>query len=158
MKNGFIQILTLMMISSLTACSTLRGPENTTTTAGTEAPAAKPVDENTLASSNTGVYTNNPENKFTSASNSQVGGNLINSMDSNDKTKMSRGLDKAIGKITTWTNEMTGIQYTVNPIQKVVIGGNQFCRKYMLTATKGENTREINAVACVGTDGEWHAV
>lgn len=158
MKNGFIKIMLVLAVTSLTACT------NTTSffTPQVSPPAGeaipnKAADEKTLTPSTAGVYTNNPQNTLT-ASNTAIGGNILQSMDVNDKTKMSRGLDKAVGKSTSWTNEATGIQYTVNPIQKVVVNGNQFCRKYTLTATKGENTREVNEVACVGTDGEWHGV
>lgn len=148
----------VLAVTSLTACTNTTPffTSQASPPAG-EAIPTKPLDEKTLTPSKEGVYTNTPQNTLTT-SNTAIGGDILQSMDGNDKTKMSRGLDKAVGKQTSWTNEATGIQYTVNPIQKVVINGNQFCRKYTLTATKGENTREVNEVACVGTDGEWHGV
>lgn len=87
-----------------------------------------------------------------------VGGNIGNAMDSFDKNKLSHALDSALGKPTQWINQNTGISYTVVPTEKVVIGDNQFCRKYTVTATKGTQVKESRGVACVGDDSNWHPV
>lgn len=98
-----------------------------------------------------------PENKL--SFNDNVAGKFDGSMDVNDKVKLSRALDKAIGKKTKWVNNNTGIEYTVMPTQKVVLEGNPYCRKYTITATKNDNTREVNRTACVSaTDSNWKAV
>lgn len=85
-----------------------------------------------------------------------IGGNIHSTMDSTDKTKMSRGLDNGLGKSTNWVNARTNMQYSVTPTATATIKGNPFCRKYSLTATKGDNTRNYSGVACLESDGEWH--
>ncbi|RDI43352.1 RT0821/Lpp0805 family surface protein [Aquicella lusitana] len=92
------------------------------------------------------------------ASDGAVGGSLETAMDVLDKTKMTRALDKPLGKSTEWENVSTGIRYTVVPTQKLTLNGNPFCRKYTITAAKGEKKRELQGTACVGDDGNWKAV
>lgn len=84
-----------------------------------------------------------------------VGGNIRNSMDENDKTKLSRALDKALGKSTQWVNENTGVTYTVIPVRKITINGNPYCRSYTTIAEKNGTERQFNGTACVGTDSNW---
>lgn len=87
-----------------------------------------------------------------------VGGNMRTAMDSVDRTKLSHALDSPPGKSTRWTNEVTGINYTVTPTQKLSINGNPYCRKYTVIASKGGKTREIRGTACVTADGSWQSV
>lgn len=79
-------------------------------------------------------------------------------MDSLDKSKMLRALDKPLGKSTEWENVSTGYTYTVTPVSKLKLNDNPFCRTYTIVATKGEKTQEINGTACVGDDANWHPV
>lgn len=86
------------------------------------------------------------------------GGSLSGKMDETDKSKMFHALDSAPGKATSWTNPNTGITYTVTPVKKVTLNGNPYCREYQTVAAKEEQKKEINGTACVGQDGQWHAV
>lgn len=87
-----------------------------------------------------------------------IGGSVGGSMDSLDRVKFNRALDKAPGTATTWVNENNGINYTVVPIKKVTVNGNAFCREYQVTATKGANRRQSTGTACVASDGAWSEV
>lgn len=87
-----------------------------------------------------------------------LAGNIEGSMDENDRTKLSRALDGGIGKQTHWTSGATGIAYTVVPTQKISVGGNNLCRKYTITATRGGSRQQVSGSACVGSDGAWHTV
>lgn len=87
-----------------------------------------------------------------------VGGNVGSSMDSIDKSKLSHALDKPLGKSTNWANGNTGTNYTVVPMRKVTVNGNSFCRQYQVTVSHGEQQRNINGTACVGSDGQWRSV
>lgn len=77
-------------------------------------------------------------------------------MDGNDNVKMTRALDKPLGKATTWSNGRTGTTYTVTPTSKVTINGNPFCRRYTTTIMRNGSSREQSGTACVASDGNWH--
>jgi surface antigen len=94
----------------------------------------------------------------TNASGASIGGNIQSAMDEIDKSKMSKALDSAIGKPTHWTNENTGIAYTVTPTEKVNVSGYTFCRKYTATATKGEHEQQTSGTACIGADSNWQSI
>jgi surface antigen len=111
------------------------------------APKAEPHDQNTLQSVPLGAAPTNNE---------PVGGSLEKSMDSDDKIKMSRALDKAPGKTTSWTNNHNGMHYAVTPIRKIVLKDNPFCRVYQMVATRGSHAKEISGTACISEDGNWH--
>ena len=95
-----------------------------------------------------------PENM----SGAPVGGSIEKSMDENDRTKLWHALDNAVGKPTHWVNSNTNIDYTAVPTEKVVIGGNPYCRKYTVSAIRNGNKEEMNGTACVGDDSNWKAV
>ena len=82
----------------------------------------------------------------------------LQTMDRDDKRKMSRALDAGTGKPTHWENGATGIGYTVTPIRKVTVQGNPFCREYSVQATRGGNTKNMGGTACVTSDGTWHSI
>ena len=88
----------------------------------------------------------------------EIGGSIASSMDVIDKGKLNHALDTAPGKVTHWVSENNGTDYTVEPIKKVTVDGNSFCREYHITAVKDNNKRDMNGTACVGPDGAWHAV
>lgn len=87
-----------------------------------------------------------------------IGGSIERSMDANDKVKMSKALDKAPGKSTTWTNERMGITYTVTPIKKIVINNNPFCREYETMISRKSYSNSVRGTACIGDDGNWHSL
>lgn len=87
-----------------------------------------------------------------------IGGSAGMSMDAFDRVRLSRALDKAPGKSTSWENAMTGTNYTVTPIRKISVNGNPFCREYQVEASRGDNKRESTGTACVATDGGWSEV
>lgn len=90
--------------------------------------------------------------------NRTVGGNIGQSMDNSDQVKMSRALDKPLGKETSWQNLSSGVNYTVMPTEKTDVNGNRLCRKYNTTATRGGATQQFSGVACITADGNWHPV
>ena len=92
------------------------------------------------------------------ADNGPVGGNIEQSMDSLDRSKLSRAMDGGIGKSTQWTNGSTGMTYMVTPTRKMTIGGNPFCRQYVISASRGGRSNQVNGTACVASDGSWHPV
>lgn len=87
-----------------------------------------------------------------------IGGSIAQSMDSFDRVKLSRALDKAPGKSSTWTNQISGIEYTVTPIKKVAVKGNDFCREYQTVAVRGGSSQQMTGTACVAADGSWSEV
>ena len=107
---------------------------------------------------NSGAPANSSSPLANTESNTPVGGNLANNMDEADKQKLSRALDSAPGKATSWSNVSTGTSYTVVPTKKISINGNPFCREYNLTASRGGQTQEVRGNACVTADGDWHSI
>lgn len=92
------------------------------------------------------------------ASGQPLGGYLEQYMDNNDKVKMGRGLDGAIGKATTWTNPVNGAKFTVTPIRKVNMEGARYCRTYNVIMTKQSSRDQVSGTACIGQDGIWHVI
>jgi hypothetical protein len=91
--------------------------------------------------------------------NAPIAGNLERAMDETDKVKLSRALDKALGKVTQWTNMASGIKYSVVPIAKFTYLNNPYCRKYQITATRNNSERTVTGTACVSaTDANWQVV
>lgn len=137
MKKVLVQFALLLATFSLTACSNnsfFGGSSGTQTQA--------------MADTNKQV-----------ASGEAVGGHISLSMDENDKSKLSHALDKPLGKSTQWTNQNTGTMYTVVPTEKLTVNGNPFCRKYTVTASKGDKSRETNGTACVApASSNWESV
>jgi surface antigen len=93
--------------------------------------------------------------KVTMSGGGEVG---LRSMDANDKAKMSKALDAAPGKATSWVNAGSGIEYTVTPLKKMTVDNNPFCREYQVLAAKGSYQRTITEKACVMSDGNWHTI
>lgn len=87
-----------------------------------------------------------------------LAGNIEGSMDDNDRNKLSRALDAGIGKESRWVSSATGITYSVMPTRKISVGGNNLCRQYTITATRGSSRQQVSGSACVGSDGAWHTV
>lgn len=160
MKPALMKALLLSASLLLTACSSItESPTHKPATVETaqesirNAPSSQtvteePNDQNTLQSVNLGATT----------SDAPVGGSIEKSMDPDDKIKMSRALDKAPGKTTSWTNNRTGMSYDVTPVRKVVFKNNPFCRTYQMAATRGSHTKEVSGTACVSEDGNWHPI
>ncbi|OGT60871.1 MAG: hypothetical protein A3E85_01005 [Gammaproteobacteria bacterium RIFCSPHIGHO2_12_FULL_45_12] len=87
-----------------------------------------------------------------------IAGNLETTMDAQDKIKLSRALDAALGKSTTWKNDMSHIAYTVTPLRKAHFSNYQFCRTYHVKADKGGQVNEVQGTACIGENGSWQVV
>jgi surface antigen len=160
MKNVLIKTLLICASLTLTACSWLNDNSTQRQSASVEnaqesiqqssqAPANEPEakDQNTLQKVSLGAAPASPE---------PIGGSIEKSMDSNDKIKMSRALDKSPGKTTSWTNNHSGVRYDVTPIRKIVLKDNPICRTYNMVATRGAHNKEVSGTACVSNDGAWH--
>lgn len=87
-----------------------------------------------------------------------VDGSVEKMMDSEDKVKLSRALDGAPGKSTSWDNYSTGYTYQVTPTKKITVDKNPFCREYSLIVSKGGSQRDVTGKACITSDGNWHTV
>jgi surface antigen len=150
MKNVFLKSALIVTSMALAGCSNFTGFSGF----GTQRPSA--------GSAKTGLVGTvvGKSGKATNVNITMVGGGEIGlkSMNEEDKSKMSKALDAALGKSTRWENGITGIHYTVTPTQKETIQGNPFCRQYQVIAMKGENRKVINGTACVTTDGSWHTI
>jgi len=157
-----------LSISSLAACSTglfhPTGPSSNETQPTSNAMAMPPPADGTslgLQGPSVGATDTKPgfsEPTPVVPSSTTLAGDIQVVMSKEDKSKLSHALDKALGKSTEWTNELTHISYTVVPTKKVMVNDNHFCRKYTITATKNESSKEISGTACVSEDGEWHEV
>lgn len=84
-----------------------------------------------------------------------IGGYIEQFMDANDKSKMARALDGSLGKSASWTNPVSGANFSVTPLNKAP-GGEGICRSYSVTMTKSGVTDRVGGVACIGDDGVWH--
>ena len=165
MKNVLIKTVLFCAPLVLTACSLLMdndnsAPKRPVTVENAQesmqqaqpqqapaAPQAEPNDQNTLQKVSLST---------TPASSEPIGGSIEKSMDNDDKIKMSRALDKAPGKTTSWTNKRNNLHYAVTPIRKIVLKDNPYCRTYQMTATRGSYSKEVSGTACVSDDGNWH--
>lgn len=154
--NKLFILAFFLTTASLTACSTTALQNNAMESPSAEQNKSGAENTPTLASTESGIATNKPANTFAAQTNETVGGSLTQKMNTVDKTKLSRALDKAIGKMTQWKNELTGISYSVVPVRRTTVDGNHFCRQYTMTASQGEATQELQETACIGQDGEWH--
>lgn len=142
----------------LSACSMFSGNEETTA-----ATPAVPAQANANAVANAGMIGSEVNQQTGQEQNvvvNMTGGTSIAppSMNANDQSRMSHGLDAALGKSDSWSNASTGYSYTVTPIKKVLINGNPFCREYGLVIVNNGNREAIRGTACVMTDGNWHRV
>lgn len=164
MKTVWIKTLLLCAPLMLTACSLTMDSDSTAQKRPVVVESAQesmqqppqqrpavpePRDQNTLQSVKLGTAP---------ASDESIGGSLEKNMDSDDKIKMSRALDKAPGRTTSWTNNRMGMHYAVTPIRKVVLKDNPYCRTYQMTATRGSHTKEVSGTACISEDGNWHPI
>lgn len=149
-----IKTLVLLAIATLlTACASEHKQliENQVVTNPAPGVSEKTTTENPTTAISTPSHVN-------AVTNQPIAGNFEQRMDSIDKSKLSKALDKALGKMTEWTNDMTGITYRIVPTQKIVVDGNQFCRKYTITVIKNQDSQELSGSACVTEDGNWHSV
>lgn len=100
----------------------------------------------------------NPEANMTAtklAAGAPLAGDLASAMDANDKEKLSKALDAALGKPSSWKNPINDIAYTVTPIQKAKVAGNKICRSYTVQADNKGRIEQIRGIACIGDKGTW---
>lgn len=93
-----------------------------------------------------------------SSGGSLVSGSVEKIMTDEDKIKLSRALDGAPGKTTTWENFSTGYTYAVTPTKKITVDKNPFCREYSLMVTRSGSQRDSSGRACITADGNWHTI
>lgn len=135
MKKALVVIAILVAGTHLAACTT-----------------------NQIAPKNESMNAQTTDTSLASAS-TAIGGNIERSMDANDKEKLSRALDKSLGKSTEWINGSTNIAYTVTPTRKLAYNGNPYCRQYTLVSVANDIKNEINGTACVSsTDSTWRVI
>lgn len=141
MKKSLLNIILLLIAVTLTACSINHYQQVSTSTPSTP-----------------GVQSDVTGGQVLTQRSSLLHDSLPGIMDENDKSKMLHALDKSPGKSTSWVNPTSGIRYTVVPTQKVVIGANPYCRKYLITTNKNESRNQYTGTACVGQDGNWNTI
>ena len=143
MIKSLLNIILLSVVTGLTACTSnpfqQMMPSYHSTEKSTTAEKSEPTGTGELAANG-------------------VGGNLDHAMDEIDRSKMLHALDKAPGTPTHWVNANTGISYTVVPVKKVVVNGNEFCRTYTTTASRDNKEKQFGGTACVGEDGNWRSI
>lgn len=154
MQKIFIKLFLVVISATLAACSTTHESissvgESHTKHEKKHTTTSQAGDQGTIHEVSLGK---------TPAGGELIGGSIEKMMDSDDKVRMSRALDKSPGKTTTWQNPNTGISYAVTPVKKVTVRDNPFCREYRTTATKAEQNKEMTGTACVASDGNWHTV
>ena len=148
MKFFLSRSLSITILSiTVSACATNFSTDSTSSSA------------QTTASNGIGTETLNIQvsNRILS-SNEPLGGNLEQYMDVNDKQKLSRGLDNALGKATTWTSPLNGREFTVTPLRKVTLSSSKFCRTYSVRMERKTEAEQVSGTACIGEDGSWHVV
>jgi len=142
MSEYMIRLILSLSVLALAGCASMTQPFHQTVTV----PAAAPAESPETMGSVEGL----------SAGSGAIGGSLQRSMDENDKSKASKGLDGAVGKEVRWTNAMSQTTYVMIPTEKVTINQNPYCRKYRMQRIVHDNTQEMNGTACIGSDGNWH--
>lgn len=88
-----------------------------------------------------------------------VGGYVGHNMDSSDNVKMNSAMNNPTNQPTTWKNSKTGATYTVVPTSKPMkYKGMKDCRQFNTTAIINGKSQQVSGVACLKSDGTWHAV
>jgi surface antigen len=83
-----------------------------------------------------------------------VGAQIGKVLDEEDRACMGQALELVDGsRPVYWTNERTGVQYTVTPGRDVP--GERICREFQLDAELNGKRDRSSQVACRGTDGTW---
>jgi surface antigen len=101
----------------------------------------------------------NPQaNVTTLAAGAPLEGDLGTKMDANDNEKVSKALDAALGKPTSWKNPISDIAFVVTPIQKIRTSDNKICRTYSLKADRNGQIDEVRGTACVSDKGAWQVM
>lgn len=83
-----------------------------------------------------------------------LGGYIEQFMDANDRSKMTRALDGSLGRSVSWTNPVSGANFSVTPTSKA--SGEGICRNYTISMNKSGVSDRVSGVACIGDDGVWH--
>lgn len=87
-----------------------------------------------------------------------IGGAIGRNMDQTDLMQLNKSLENnSLGQPAYWTNERTGINYTVTPINNVNVHGNPYCREYRSVAFINGKRQQIYGTACRQPDGSWAA-
>ncbi|HTM64147.1 MAG TPA: RT0821/Lpp0805 family surface protein [Gammaproteobacteria bacterium] len=157
MKNSLLNVILLILISTLTlaACSTNTQKENTT--AGAVAGAVLGGIAGSTIGSGTGQLVAIGVGAIAGG---LLGGAIGSNMDSSDSEKMNNTLEhNSVRKTSKWSNKSTGKQYTMTPMSHTMsYKGNDTCRKYYSTVTMDGKKQAINGIACKQKDGSWQAM
>lgn len=89
-----------------------------------------------------------------------VGGIIGNAIDTSDQAKINFIFNNnPPKKATSWTNECSGVSFTVAPTSNVYCYQNHLvCRKYRCVAKMGAKTRHVRGIVCREQDGNWQAI
>jgi surface antigen len=148
MKKVILKATLILVATGLVACTNPFSHETNTT-----AKNNKNVPDGLANNGNGEVIAARPE----LLAGADIGGSAAFSMDSVDRRKMFRALDKPVGRPTQWVNQNTGVSYNVVATEKVMRNGNPYCRKYQTTATRGDREKQFTGTACVGADSNWQS-
>jgi len=167
MNKFLVKVVLVFFVTSLSACSTLSQdpPSYAPSPSASETQPPPGTEQLQERQSVNAESQNKDQNKLqpidvssVNTKNPLIDVSIEKSMDTNDKVKMSKALDKAPGKTTEWTNEQTAITYTVTPIKKVVLNNNPFCREYETQISRRGNMNTVRGTACIAEDGNWHTI
>lgn len=101
------------------------------------------------------VALNTPQTESNAFENKPLGKSAGVEMDGFDRSRLSRALEfNAVGSAASWSNPITGMTFSVVPLDPFVSAGNN-CRRYELIIGKGNNPEKRLQRACRNAIGSW---
>jgi surface antigen len=123
-------------------------------TAGTMTANATTTDESQVANPVTPTSLSPADTAYESK---RIAGSFTSHMEPTDKAQLRGAFENnPVGQTTSWTNDKTGVAYSVTPIKNVTYKGNEYCREYRISNNKGDQKQGI---ACRRAKGAvWEPV
>jgi surface antigen len=155
MKKIIMQISTVALVASLTACATNTQKENTIVGAGTGAVAGGLLGSLASGAGAGWVVAGG------AVVGALIGGVIGHNMESSDTVNVNTAMDKnSINQPSNWTNDKTGTWYKIVPTSDMITyKGNSNCRSYVAYGkTHSGKTYKTSGIACRMKDGMWQQV
>jgi len=81
----------------------------------------------------------------------RISSNFAQTMEDGDKAQLREAFENnPVGQSSSWKNDKTGVTYQVTPTKNVTYKGNEYCREYTMTDSKGAQKQGI---ACRSAKG-----
>lgn len=88
-----------------------------------------------------------------------IGGNIGSSMDRTDYVQTTYVLETApSGRVVTWQNPDTGLEYSITPTRTYQRADGQYCREFTTWGWIGGYEERMYGTACRMADGSWQNV